>query len=148
MNILFRPTTPKDVAALPAIERAAGERFRDVPELAWLADGDVICAEQHLDYAKRGLSWLALANDSVHREWQGRGIGRRLIACVADHARTLGLTSLTLTTFCEVPWNAPFYARLGFETVTMLTPELRQKREEEAAHGFAYDSRCAMRLPL
>ncbi|MDU3301902.1 MAG: GNAT family N-acetyltransferase, partial [Enterobacter ludwigii] len=32
--------------------------------------------------------------------------------------------------------------------VTMLTPELRQKREEEAAHGFAYDSRCAMRLPL
>lgn len=63
MNILFRPTTPKDVAALPAIERAAGERFRDVPELAWLADGDVICAEHHLDYAKRGLSWLALAND-------------------------------------------------------------------------------------
>ncbi|MDU3301999.1 MAG: GNAT family N-acetyltransferase, partial [Enterobacter ludwigii] len=62
MNILFRPTTPKDVAALPAIERAAGERFRDVPELAWLADGDVICAEHHLDYAKRGLSWLALAN--------------------------------------------------------------------------------------
>ncbi|MEN4886967.1 GNAT family N-acetyltransferase [Enterobacter ludwigii] len=168
MNILFRPTTPKDVAALPAIERAAGERFRDVPELAWLADGDVICAEHHLDYAKRGLSWLALANDlpvgfilaeahpsslfivelSVHREWQGRGIGRRLIACAADHARTLGLTSLTLTTFCEVPWNAPFYARLGFGTVTMLTPELRQKREEEAAHGFAYDSRCAMRLPL
>ena len=91
MNILFRPTTPKDVAALPAIERAAGERFRDVPELAWLADGDVICAEQHLDYAKGGISWLALANGlpvgfilaeahpsslfivelSVHREWQG-----------------------------------------------------------------------------
>ncbi|MCV5404043.1 GNAT family N-acetyltransferase, partial [Escherichia coli] len=24
----------------------------------------------------------------------------------------------------------------------------RQKREEETAHGLAYGSRCAMRLPL
>ncbi|MKW16615.1 GNAT family N-acetyltransferase, partial [Salmonella enterica subsp. enterica] len=47
-----------------------------------------------------------------------------------------------------VPWNAPFYRRLGFEMMTTLTPELRQKREEETAHGLAYGSRCAMRLPL
>jgi N-acetylglutamate synthase-like GNAT family acetyltransferase len=77
----------------------------------------------------------------------GKRVGRQLIAC-AEHARKLGLTSLTLTTFRDVPWNAPFYARLGFEIVTELTPELRQKREEEAAHGLAYDSRCAMRRHL
>lgn len=168
LNITVRPTRPGDVTALPAIERAAGERFRDYPELAWLAEGEVISAEQHLDYAERGLSWLALANDqpvgfilaelhvsslfivelSVHLDWQGKGIGRRLIACVADQARKRGLASLTLTTFRDVPWNAPFYARLGFEYVTELTPELRQKREEEAEHGLAYDARCAMRLPL
>ena len=168
LNITVRPTRPGDVTALPAIERAAGERFRDYPELAWLAEGDVISAEQHLDYAERGLSWLALANDqpvgfilaelhasslfivelSVHLDWQGKGIGRRLIACVADHARKRGLASLTLTTFRDVPWNAPFYARLGFEMITTLTPELREKREEETAHGLAYDARCAMRLPL
>lgn len=168
LNITVRPTRPGDVTALPAIERAAGERFRDYPELAWLAEGEVISAEQHLDYAERGLSWLALANDqpvgfilaelhasslfivelSVHLDWQGKGIGRRLIACVADQARKRGLASLTLTTFRDVPWNAPFYARLGFEMITTLTPELREKREEETAHGLAYDSRCAMRLPL
>ncbi|MGK8541520.1 GNAT family N-acetyltransferase [Enterobacter cloacae] len=168
LNITVRPTRPGDVTALPAIERAAGERFRDYPELAWLAEGDVISAEQHLDYAERGLSWLALANDqpvgfilaelhvsslfivelSVHLDWQGKGIGRRLIACVADQARKRGLASLTLTTFRDVPWNAPFYARLGFEMITTLTPELREKREEETAHGLAYDARCAMRLPL
>ncbi|HAV2163456.1 GNAT family N-acetyltransferase [Enterobacter cloacae] len=168
LNITVRPTRPGDVTALPAIERAAGERFRDYPELAWLAEGEVISAEQHLDYAERGLSWLALANDqpvgfilaelhasslfivelSVHLDWQGKGIGRRLIACVADHARKRGLASLTLTTFRDVPWNAPFYARLGFEMITTLTPELREKREEETAHGLAYDARCAMRLPL
>ncbi|EKS9203449.1 GNAT family N-acetyltransferase [Enterobacter cloacae] len=168
LNITVRPTRPGDVTALPAIERAAGERFRDYPELAWLAEGEVISAEQHLDYAERGLSWLALANDqpvgfilaelhvsslfivelSVHLDWQGKGIGRRLIACVADQARKRGLASLTLTTFRDVPWNAPFYARLGFEMITTLTPELREKREEETAHGLAYDARCAMRLPL
>ncbi len=168
LNITVRPTRPGDVTALPAIEHAAGERFRDYPELAWLAEGDVISAEQHLGYAERGLSWLALANElpvgfilaethvsslfivelSVHLDWQGKGIGRRLIACVADQARKRGLASLTLTTFRDVPWNAPFYARLGFEMITTLTPELREKREEETAHGLAYDARCAMRLPL
>lgn len=168
LNITVRPTRPGDVTALPAIERAAGERFRDYPELAWLAEGDVISAEQHLDYAERGLSWLAVANElpvgfilaethvsslfivelSVHLDWQGKGIGRRLIACVADQARKRGVASLTLTTFRDVPWNAPFYARLGFEMITTLTPELREKREEEMAHGLAYDARCAMRLPL
>ncbi|UDG01485.1 GNAT family N-acetyltransferase [Enterobacter cloacae] len=168
LNITVRPTRPGDVTALPAIERAAGERFRDYPELAWLAEGDVISAEQHLDYAERGLSWLALANDqpvgfilaethvsslfivelSVHLDWQGKGIGRRLIVCVAGQARKRGLASLTLTTFRDVPWNAPFYAWLGFEMITTLTPELREKREEETAHGLAYDARCAMRLPL
>ncbi|WP_127869240.1 GNAT family N-acetyltransferase [Enterobacter cloacae] len=168
LNITVRPTRPGDVTALPAIERAAGERFRDYPELAWLAEGEVISAEQHLDYAERGLSWLALANDqpvgfilaethvsslfivelSVHLDWQGKGIGRRLIACVADQARKRGLASLTLTTFRDVPWNAPFYARLGFEMITTLTPELREKREEETAQGLAYDARCVMRLPL
>ncbi|WP_219357857.1 GNAT family N-acetyltransferase [Enterobacter sp. BIDMC 29] len=168
MTIRIRPTTLSDVAALSAIERAAAGRFRDIPELAWLADGEVIPAEQHLDYAERGLSWLALANDqpvgfvlseahpsslfivelSVDLDWQGKGIGRQLIACVADCARKRGLTALTLTTFRDVPWNAPFYARLGFEMITTLTPELREKSEEETAHGFAYETRCAMRLPL
>lgn len=167
-NLTVRPTRPGDVTALPAIERAAGERFREVPALAWLADGEAISAEQHLEYAERGLSWLALVNDrpagfilaeahssslfivelSVDLDWQGKGIGRQLIARTADHARALGLASLTLTTFRDVPWNAPFYARLGFEKMTTLTPELRQKRKEETAHGFAYETRCAMRLPL
>lgn len=164
----LRPTRIDDVAALPAIERAAGQRFRDVPALAWLADNEVICVEDHLGYAGRGLSWLALADDrpvgfilaevhpsslfivelSVHLDRQGRGLGRQLIARAAAHARSLGLNSLTLTTFRDVPWNAPFYRRLGFEMLTTLTPELRQKREEETAHGLAYGSRCAMRLPL
>ena len=40
LNLTVRPTRPGDVASLPAIERAAGERFRESPDLAWLADGE------------------------------------------------------------------------------------------------------------
>ena len=65
----------------------------------------------------------------MHLDWQGKGIGRRLIACVADRPAK-GLASLTLTTFRDVPWNAPFYARLGFEMITTLTPELRENAKK------------------
>ncbi|MEG0534006.1 MAG: GNAT family N-acetyltransferase, partial [Citrobacter sp.] len=95
-------------------------------------------------------SSLFIAELSLHLEWQGKGIGRRLIGYVAEQARKKGYTSLTLTTFRDVPWNAPLYARLGFEMLAdeTLPALLRQKREEEAAHGQTYELRCAMRLML
>ena len=49
-----------------------------------------------------------------------RGLGRRLIEHVAAEARRWGLGALTLTTFRDVPWNGPWYARHGF---TQLPPE-------------------------
>ncbi|WP_423061455.1 GNAT family N-acetyltransferase [Citrobacter portucalensis] len=170
MNITLRATTLADTAALPAIERSAGQRFLLIPELTWIADDQIISAAQHRAFAAAGMSWLAqidalpvgflvgekqgsslfIAELSLHLEWQGKGIGRRLIEYVAGQAREKGYTSLTLTTFRDVPWNAPWYARLGFEMLAdeTLPAKLRQKREEEAAHGLAYESRCAMRLML
>jgi GNAT superfamily N-acetyltransferase len=44
----------------------------------------------------------------------GRGIGAALIEHLAGVARADGRPALTLTTFRDVPWNAPYYARLGF----------------------------------
>ncbi|MDE9620538.1 GNAT family N-acetyltransferase [Citrobacter portucalensis] len=170
MNITLRATTLADTAALPAIERSAGQRFLLIPELAWIADDQIISAAQHRAFAAAGMSWLAQVDDhpvgflvgetqgsslfiaelSLHLEWQGKGIGRRLIGYVAEQACEKDYTSLTLTTFRDVPWNAPWYARLGFEMLAdeTLPAKLRQKREEEAAHGLAYESRCAMRLML
>jgi GNAT superfamily N-acetyltransferase len=170
LHITVRPTRSGDVAALSAIERAAAGRFRDIPEFAWLADGEVITAEQHLDYAERGFSWLALANGrpvgfilteahasslfivelSVDRAWQGKGIGRQLIACAADHARKMGLTALTLTTFREVPWNAPYYRRLGFSDIEEadLDAALIARREAHIARGLDESKRVFMRRDL
>ncbi|HFQ8226009.1 TPA: GNAT family N-acetyltransferase [Citrobacter freundii] len=170
MHITFRPTTLADAAALPAIERSAGQRFLDVPELAWIADDRIVSVEQHREYAGKGMSWLAQVDDrpvgfllgeamesslyiaefSLHLAWQGKGIGRQLVGTVAQWAREQGFTSLTLTTFRHVDWNAPLYQHLGFEILEdgALPAALRQKREEETAHGIAFESRCAMRLML
>lgn len=84
----------------------------------------------------------------VVRTCQGQGIGRRMLKVAADHARALDLAAVSLTTFRSVPWNAPFYASVGFEEYApMDMPEsIRALLTEEAAKGLT--DRCAMRLAL
>jgi predicted N-acetyltransferase YhbS len=86
----------------------------------------------------------------VSHEAQGKGAGRALIAGVVAEARARGLQAVTLTTFRDIPWNAPFYARCGFVEV----PEAEfgslftLVREREIEAGLDAASRCAMRLRL
>ena len=86
----------------------------------------------------------------VLTRWHRKGIGRRLIAAIAQDARAAGFPSLTLTTFVDVPWNAPYYARLGFVPVPeeALTPDLREIHANEAPGGTTLNPRIAMRLDL
>jgi hypothetical protein len=57
---------------------------------------------------------------------------------------------VTLTTFRDIPWNAPFYARLGFHELTdcELTPALQARVVEEAAHGLPTEMRVVMRYEV
>ena len=57
---------------------------------------------------------------SVARSHQRRGVGRTLIEAVLADAKLQGFPAATLTTDRELPWNAPYYARLGFR---ILAPE-------------------------
>ena len=43
-----------------------------------------------------------------------RGHGRDLVEAALDEAADRGHRAVTLRTFADVPWNAPFYASLGF----------------------------------
>jgi len=36
-----------DAEALPDIERSAGQVFREIPELVWIADGEDLTVERH-----------------------------------------------------------------------------------------------------
>ncbi|KHD75314.1 GNAT family N-acetyltransferase [Actinoplanes utahensis] len=87
---------------------------------------------------------------SVHPRWSGRGVGRLLIEHAADHARGIGAAALTLTTFADVAWNAPYYERCGFVVLEdgEVTPGLRAVREHEAAAGLDRWRRVCMRRQL
>ncbi|MFB9352291.1 GNAT family N-acetyltransferase [Streptomyces heliomycini] len=165
------PAAPGDLPALQDIERAAGEPFRGLgmPDVADDEPPALDVLERH---RRAGRCWVAaeapddrpvayliaepvdgalhVEQVSVHPRAARRGVGRALLAHAAGHARERGLTALTLTTFADVPWNAPYYARLGFRTLDGpgLTPGLRRIRAEEAAHGLDRWPRVCMRAEV
>jgi GNAT superfamily N-acetyltransferase len=157
----------EEIPLLNAIEREAGRRFDAIP---WLADvPEVLAPVDGLAAAYgRGQVWVAAAADGrlvgfayadlldggVHLEeldvlpdWGGRGIGRALVATVCADAAARGLPTVTLTTFRDVPWNAPFYARLGFRVLEpeALTPGLAALVAYEASRGLPAALRVVMR---
>jgi GNAT superfamily N-acetyltransferase len=73
-----------------------------------------------------------------------RGLGAALIDHLAERARAEGRPALTLTTFRDVPWNAPYYERLGFR-VFQPGPELAAIVAEEAERIPGDAPRVAMR---
>ena len=83
---------------------------------------------------------------SVDPDVQGQGVGRALLDRVEEYARANGLMSLTLTTFRDVPWNAPLYAHLGFRELAAaeVGPGLAALVEAEASHGLDPDQRVCM----
>jgi GNAT superfamily N-acetyltransferase len=169
-NIRIRPGRAADAATLPDIERSAGDAFRTVPDIAWVADEPVQPAEINLPLIAAGTVWVAEDAESglvgflrsqvtgdalfiielaVARPYQQKGIGRQLIDASVAHARAAGLAAVTLTTFTHVAWNAPFYARYGFQELARdaLSDHLRrQLHQEEVEIGLP--NRCAMRLML
>jgi GNAT superfamily N-acetyltransferase len=79
-----------------------------------------------------------------------RGLGRALLEHAAQRAAAGGLPALTLTTFTHVPWNAPYYARLGFRILddAEVTPGLRAIRQREAEIGLDRWPRVSMRRDI
>lgn len=153
------------------IEWAAGAAFRDVgmPEVA---DDEPFTDEELGHYERAGRAWVAVDGAdvpvaylvaepvdgnlhveqvSVHPRCARRGVGRELLDHAAQVGRAERVPALTLTTFTEVPWNAPYYAaRCGFHPMTdgMVGPGLRAVRAREAALGLDRWPRVCMRRPL
>lgn len=84
----------------------------------------------------------------VRLEHQGRGLGRRFLAHAADWARARGLKRMSLTTFRNIPWNAPFYASVGFRIwdEAESAASVRQALMNERNRGLK--DRCAMVMDL
>ncbi len=167
---MIRVARAEDIEAMQTIEVAAGRMFRDVG-MDRVAGDDPLPTAALLAYQQDGRAWVAtddadrpvayliadrvdgvvhIEQVSVHPDRAGRGLGAALIEQAARWAREHGSPALTLTTFAEVSWNAPYYERLGFRRLpdTELTPGLVAIRAEEAAHGLDEWPRLAMRRNL
>ena len=91
---------------------------------------------------------LHLYELSVHAAFQRRGIGRALLAAVLAHAQTRQAEFVSLTTYRDIAWNAPFYESHGFRHVTHsdLPIQLRQILNAEILAGACEQTRCIMKL--
>lgn len=79
-----------------------------------------------------------------------RGLGARLLAQACGWAVAHGYAAVTLSTFRDLPWNAPFYRKHGFRNLhpAEWSPGMKAIRENEAKHGLRVDVRVFMRREL
>jgi GNAT superfamily N-acetyltransferase len=159
-----------DLPKLAQIERSAAFLFREAG-LAWIADGDTFAPDLLDTMCREGTVWVAvddtdepvgflaahmldeqfhIAEVSVARPAQRRGVGAALIAAAADHARTQNFRGLTLTTYRDLPWNGPYYSALGFVEVdaSAAGPGHLRKLRAEAEAGHDISRRCVMAKAL
>lgn len=160
---------PEHLAAIPAIELACARLFAesDLPRNIRYRVTDKADLRHALD---DGRLWVALHERQpvgfamsdvldgeahldeldVLPEFGRRGIGTRLTRHVINWAADEGFRTLSLLTFRHLPWNAPFYEKLGFEPIGVEQhgPELASLLEEEGRLGIDIGKRVAMRLEL
>ena len=166
----IRAATVAELPLLPGIGRAAGLAFRGIgmPEIA---DDEPPGLDELAAYQRAGRAWVTVGQNgrlvaclladlvdgsmhveqvSVHPDCAHRGVGRSLLQHAAVRAALAGLPALTLITFSQVPWNAPYYERCGFRRLgeAELTPGLREIRRREAGHGLDRWPRVGMRREL
>lgn len=157
---------PQDLRLLGAIELAAAQLLRGhAPETVL----NEVTSHRDLSAAQReGRLWVVLTGDTpvgfahvelfepnavhldeldVHPDHGRRGLGTRLVKAVCAWAQARGDLPVTLATFREVPWNMPFYSRLGFEEIPQaeLSPALRSVVAEEIRRGLDPARRVVMR---
>jgi GNAT superfamily N-acetyltransferase len=154
----IRPARGDELPLLIEIERAAGAMFRDLGMDA-VADDDPGSIEDLAPFQRAGralvypdeqdrpVAYLLLGvidgyahieQVSVHPSHSRRGIGRALIEGADQWACEHDLAGLALTTYARVPWNAPYYKRLGFHALPDpdVPAGLQAVRGHEAARGL------------
>lgn len=148
-----RTATTADLEQLAAVEAAADELFAplgitDLPAPASAAERArawrvLVAPVPEDDGVVAGFAVLELLDGGVHLEQLSvhpahsrRGLGGRLLAAVVEVARAVGADRVTLSTYADVVWNAPFYARHGWAPVSALTPALQALRAHEVELGL------------
>ena len=134
------PQSVLDEATPLSVLTAAMRRRR-----LWVAlAGDTPVGFAHVEML--GIDRPHLHELDVHPSHGRRGLGARLVGAVCDWAAAGGHEQITLTTFRLVPWNMPWYARLGFVELPaeQWSAELRAQVDSETARGLDPARRVVM----
>lgn len=93
-----------------------------------------------------GSSLLALIEvDPQHGQ---KGLGTALVSVIIEQVEKAGYQYLYLTTFVNIPWNAPFYQRLGFAPLSEMDHPGFIKGILHEEHSKGLSNRVAMRYSI
>lgn len=166
---MIRFAEPADIPAVELVELSAATVFKGT-HMDFAANHPANAADDLLAAIAARLMWVAIEGDAVvgfvfaepcaeglyvrelsvaapsHR----RGHGGVLMATLIDAARARGDRQLMLTTDRSLPWNAPFYQRLGFCIIegAAIPAAVQRRLAGQYAAGFDPVHRCAMVMPL
>jgi GNAT superfamily N-acetyltransferase len=170
----IRPARAEELPQLARIEQSAAARFLDTP-YAFLAHGEPLPLEVVQQWFQAGQVWVvvertataaeSLVGYAMTRDLEGalylqeidvlpehgqQGLGSALIDTIVIWAKQQGYAVMLLSTFRHIPWNAPFYAKRGFQILgqSMLTAGLCQIRQQEHQAGLPIAERVIMRRQL
>lgn len=151
----IRLARPSDLRHLAAIEDEGvpmvAEHFGDrmPPSLATVAtsggqrDQSGVLHVAEADGRPVGFAHVTHHEDVAHLEqlsvlpaYGRRGIGTGLVRDAMAEARWSGAETMSLCTFRDVPWNGPFYRRLGFSEEARPAPFLERLRAYERRLGL------------
>ncbi len=166
----IRLARAEDLSALPCVEREAAARFAPYglagplaniltsietlregmkAERLWVAADE---SERPVGFALAGeVGGNAHLDElDVHPAHGQRGLGTALVEATCNWAKASGYCAITLTTLRHIPWNAPWYERLGFRVLEEqeLSAALRELLQEEVQRGLPAEQRVAMRREL
>ena len=168
--MIIRAARAAEVPRLRDIDWDAQQIFRDIgmPEAA---EFEPRTLDELAESQRDGGLWVAVEDDDepasflmlvpvdgcLHVEQLSnapaaarRGLGRALLDHAAGLAKADGVPALTLTTFADVPWNAPYYVRCGFRVLdgAEVTPGLRAIWQREVSFWKGRWPRVCMRRDL
>lgn len=168
--IQLRDGRIEDMLRIQEIEQASSRRFARIGMAEIAADAPTSSATLSARIGSRDLVVAADAKDipigfamfsevdacgyieemDVLPSHAGRRIGAALIDEIGRRSEARGLSALLLSTFRDVPWNAPYYRRLGFETIEdkAVSLAMARIRRDHMARGLDEKNRVFMRRPI